>query len=267
MNQIKAAITSVVEPILTVLAPALEKIAALVSEIAYKVASFIAALTGQSVVLKATRVQTDYAASLDKTAKKAKEAKKQLSGLDKLNVINSEKEDDSGSGGKSPTMGWEKVPIDSKMADLAKKFKEFWDKFFAPIKAAWEKVKKYLDASWKYMKGQLGGLFKDIARDFCRVWTEPKTQRVFEYFFQSLGDIMNIIGTLAKKFREAWNYNDNGYRILKSIRDIAYEIAKHFHDITSYTRDWAERELNFKPAMSAIADVLEKGFCEEFVYS
>lgn len=255
INQIKAAITGMIEPLLSVIAPILEKISAIVSDIAYKVASFIAALTGQSAVYKATRNQIDYAKSLDKTAKSAKDAKKELSGLDKLNVINSEKDTGKEDAG---AMGWEKVPIDATMADWANKFKKFLEDLFGPIKRAWDRVKAYLESSWKYMCGQLKALLADVARDFWRVWNEFKTEEMFRYIFLAIGDIMNIIGTLAKKFREAWNYAENGYRILAAIRDIGYEIAKHFHDITSYTRDWAERELNFKPAMTAIADVLQK---------
>lgn len=254
MNMIKAALTSIVEPLLTVVAPLLEKISAVVSDIAYKVASFIAALTGQSAVYKAVRVQTDYAASLDKTAKNAKEAKKQLSGLDKLNVINSDKDNDSNKD-KSPTMGWEKVPIDSKMKDWAEKFKDFINRLLAPIKEAWNKMKEFVKASFKYMTGQLLALGKDVARDFWRVWEEPETEEIFEDIFKIVGDIFLIIGNIAKKLREAWNYADNGYRIFKAIRDIIGIIVDGIRQVADYMVVWSDR-LTFVPLFTAIADVL-----------
>lgn len=254
MNMIKAALTSVVEPLLTVVAPLLEKISAVVSDIAYKVASFIAALTGQTAVYKAVRVQTDYAASLDKTAKNAKEAKKQLSGLDKLNVINSDKDNDSNKD-KSPTMGWEKVPIDSKMKDWAEKFKDFINRLLAPIKEAWNKMKEFVKASFKYMVGQLLALGKDVARDFWRVWEEPETEEIFEDIFKIVGDIFLIIGNIAKKLREAWNYADNGYRIFKAIRDIIGIIVDGIRQVADYMVVWSDR-LTFIPLFTAIADVL-----------
>lgn len=256
INQIKAAITGMVEPLLSVIAPILEKISALVSDIAYKVASFIAALTGQSAVYKATRKQIDYAKSLDKTAKSAKEAKKELSGLDKLNVINSEK--DTGNDKEDAgAMGWEKVPIDAKMADWAKKFKDFLDRLLGPIKKAWEKMKGFVKSAWQYMCNELLKLGKDFARDFWRVWEEYATQKIFEDIFKILGDIFWIIGNIAKGVREAWNHNENGYRILAAIRDIIGIIVAGVRRIADYMVIWSEK-LTFVPLFDAIADVLQQ---------
>ena len=253
MNQIKAAITTIVEPIVHVLAPLLEKISALVSDIAYKVASFIAALTGQSMVFKATRNQIDYAESLDKTAKNAKKAKQELSGLDKLNVINSK--DDSGA--DAGAMGFEKVPIDPIMAEWAKKFKEFLDRLLKPIKAAWAKMKKFVVNSFKYMLRELLDLAKSVARDFWRVWEEPRTQEIFENLFKILGDIFLIIGNIARAFRIAWDANENGYRILSAIRDIIWIITNGLRECADYTVLWS-RKLSFVPLFTAIADVLQQ---------
>lgn len=251
MNQIKAAITTIIEPIIHVLAPILEKISALVSDIAYKVASFVAALSGQSMVFKATRKQIDYAESLDKTAKSAKKAKQELSGLDKLNVINSKDNDDD-----DMTMGFEKIPIDPIMADWAKKFKEFLDRLLAPIKAAWAKMKAFVVGAFKYMLKELIDLAKSVARDFWRVWEEPRTQEIFENLFKVLGDIFLIIGNIARALRIAWDTNDNGYRILSAIRDIIWIISKGLRECADYTVLWS-RKLSFVPLFNAIADVLE----------
>lgn len=253
-TMMKNAVASAVQPLAQLLAPILEKLSALFSELTYKVASFIATLTGQKTVFKAIRYQMDYAESLDKTAKNAKEARKELSGLDKLNVINS---DTNNAKSGTPAAMFEEVPIDATIADWAKKLKKFFDDLFAPIKQAWDRVKDYIKTSWNNMWDKIGALVKSVAEDFWRVWTEKKTEDVFAYILLSLGDIMNIIGTIASKIKEAWEYNDNGYRILSSIRDVAYSIAQHFHDITSYTRDWAEREINLKPVTSSIADLLQ----------
>lgn len=57
---------------------------------------FTAALSGQKVYKKATSIQEDYAKSLDKTSKSAKDAKRQLASFDELNVLSdkSTKKDD-----------------------------------------------------------------------------------------------------------------------------------------------------------------------------
>lgn len=256
MNQMKAAVTSVVQPLLNVLAPALEKIAAIVADIAYKVASFIAALTGQSFVFKATRQQVDYAKSLDKTAKAAKEANKELGKYDKLNVISQDKKgsgDDDGVG----AMGFEKVPIDSEMAKWADAFKKFLNRLLGPIKKAWEKMRDFVKKGWKYAFDELLKLGKSVARDFWRVWEEPETQKIFENIFKIIGDIGFIVGNLAKNFRIAWDTCDNGYRILKAIRDVILIISEGAVQIADYMVIWSEN-LSFIPLLTTLADVMEQ---------
>ena len=256
INQMKAAVTSVVQPLLNILAPALEKVAQLVADIAYKVASFMAALTGQSYVYKATRLQTDYAASLDKTAKSAKEATKELGKYDKLNVIHQDKDSGSDDGGVG-TMGFEKVPIDSTMADWAKKFKEFLDRLLGPIKKAWKKMRKFVIDAWKYMLNELLALGKSVAEAFWRVWEEPETQKIFENIFKILGDIFLIIGNIARALRIAWEHNDNGYRTLKAIRDIILIITDGIMRAADYTVEWS-KNLSFIPLFDTLADNLEQ---------
>lgn len=257
MNQMKAAVTSVVQPLLNVLAPALEKIAAVVADIAYKVASFIAALTGQSFVFKATRQQVDYAKSLDKTAKAAKEANKELGKYDKLNVISQEKKGSGADDGGVGAMGFEKVPVDSKMAKLADAFKKFLNRLLGPIKKAWDKMKDFVKKGWKYALDELLKLGKSVARDFWRVWEEPETQKIFENIFKIIGDIGFIVGNLAKNFRIAWDTCDNGYRILKAIRDIILIISEGAVQIADYMVIWSEN-LSFIPLLTTLADVMEQ---------
>ena len=257
MNQMKAAVTSVVQPLLNVLAPALERVAAIVADIAYKVASFIAALTGQSFVFKATRQQVDYAKSLDKTAKAAKEANKELGKYDKLNVIQQNKDNGGKDDGGVGAMGFEKVPIDSTMAKWAEKFKKFLDRLLGPIKKAWEKMKDFVKKGWKYAFDELLKLGKSVARDFWRVWEEPETQKIFENIFKVIGDIGFIVGNLAKNFRIAWDTCENGYRILKAIRDIILIISEGAVQIADYMVIWSEN-LSFIPLLTTLADTMEQ---------
>ena len=256
MNQMKAAVTSVVQPLLNVLAPALERVAAIVADIAYKVASFIAALTGQSFVFKATRQQVDYAKSLDKTAKAAKEANKELGEYDKLKVISQDKKG-SGDDGGVGAMGFEKVPIDSEMAKWADAFKKFLNRLLGPIKKAWEKMRDFVKKGWKYAFDELLKLGKSVARDFWRVWEEPETQKIFENIFKIIGDIGFIVGNLAKNFRIAWDTCDNGYRILKAIRDVILIISEGAVQIADYMVIWSEN-LSFIPLLTTLADVMEQ---------
>lgn len=246
--QMKNAIAAAVEPMLNILAPALAQIAELVSDIAVKIASFIATLTGNTTyVYKAVRAQVDYAESLNET-------KKQLSGLDKLNVINSDK---GNKGMPDPSEMFEKVPIDAEAAEMANKLKETIDKLIKPIKDAWDNLKDFVIDSWKYAFEQIKDLWSSIARDFWRVWEEEATQKIFENMFHILGDIGLIIGNIAKNLKIAWDINENGYRILKSIRDIILEISNDLVDLFDYMVTWSDK-LSFVPLFNELANVLEK---------
>ena len=112
-----APILNVVVPILTIL---ISKLASAINLIG----QFFAALTGASSYTKAITQQQDYAASLDKTAGAAKEAKRQLAGFDEMNVLS----DSSGGGGGGAGAGagatFEDVPIDSGVAGVVDRIKE-----------------------------------------------------------------------------------------------------------------------------------------------
>lgn len=245
--QMKNAVAAAVEPMLNVLAPALAQIAELVSDIAVKVASFVATLTGSTTyVYKAVRAQVDYAESLSET-------KKQLSGLDKLNVINSDSKDD---GMPDASEMFEKVPIDAEAAKMAEAFKDAMERLFDPIKKAWEEMSEFVIDSWEYAFEQIKDLWASIARDFWRVWEEEATQQIFENIFKIVGDIGLIVGNLARNLKTAWDINENGYRILAAIRDIILEISNDLVDLFDYMVGWSDK-LSFIQLFNDLANVLE----------
>ena len=130
LTQLKNAFATAFSPILTAIAPALNYLINLLSAAATAVAHLIAALTGKSTFVKATKVQQDYAASLEGTAGAADEAEGALAGFDKLNVLSQSQGASGGGGGAevSPGEMFETVPVDNSLTraiDAAKtKLKE-----------------------------------------------------------------------------------------------------------------------------------------------
>ena len=130
LTQLKNAFATAFSPILTAIAPALNYLINLLSAAATAVAHLIATLTGKSTFVKATKVQQDYAASLEGTAGAADEAEGALAGFDKLNVLSQSQGDSGGGGGSevSPGEMFETVPVDNSLTraiDAAKtKLKE-----------------------------------------------------------------------------------------------------------------------------------------------
>lgn len=139
LMQLRNAFTAAFEPILSVVAPYLATFISWLAKAINMLGQFIAALTGKGYAVQAKKVQMDYAKSLQKTAGGAGKAAKALKemqdytlGFDELHIIDTKQNDGGGSGGGGgggagdllPTDMFETVEIDSKIQDLAKRFKE-----------------------------------------------------------------------------------------------------------------------------------------------
>ena len=126
LTQLKNAFATAFSPILTVVAPALNYLIGLLTSAATAVAQLISALTGKNSFVKATKVQQDYAASLEKTGGAAKEAEGALAAFDKLDVA----QDNSGGGGSggelSPEEMFETVPVDNSLTQAIDMIKQKW---------------------------------------------------------------------------------------------------------------------------------------------
>lgn len=125
-NLLGASLVTAVTPIINFITPALVKLMDMLSEVAFKVQEFFAVLTGQKTVISATKVNADYASSLDKTSKSAKNANKQLAKYDNLLVITKNKDNDD----STPSASFNTVNVDpsSAVSEFAEKLKEAWRK-------------------------------------------------------------------------------------------------------------------------------------------
>ena len=139
LMQLRNAFAAAFEPILSVVAPYLSTFISWLARAINMLGQFIAALTGKGYAVQAKKVQMDYAKSLQKTAGGAGKAAKALKemqdytlGFDELHIIDTKQNDSGGAGGGGgagagdllPTDMFETVEIDSKIQDLAKRFKE-----------------------------------------------------------------------------------------------------------------------------------------------
>lgn len=257
MTRLKNSLATAFAPILNVVAPILSRFIDLISEAATKVGMFFAALTGQTTFEKAIKVQQDYRESLEGTAEAGKEAAKEqdkyLSGLDEIRRWESNKDEDEEDELKPEDM-FTTVPVENSMVELADKVKDVFKKLFAPLKEAWNREGKFVMDSWKYALKEVWKLAKDIGRDFLKVWNQEATIVMLADMLHILGDIGLIVGNLAGKFREAWNYNNTGLHILENIRDIFAVIIHNIREAADYTVEWT-KTLDFRPLLTSIENV------------
>ena len=122
----KNSIGVAIAPLVNVLAPILVDLLDKFTALANKAGEFFAVLTGQKTVTKATKIQKDYAKSLDDTSKSADKASDALGAYDKLQVISSN--DTANNSGSSDT-GFETVYTDptNAIGDFANKIKAAWN--------------------------------------------------------------------------------------------------------------------------------------------
>ena len=128
LTQLKNAFATAFAPILTAIAPALNYLINLLTAAATAVAQLIAVLTGKDTFVKATKVQQNYAESLENTAGAADEAEGSLASFDKLNVMQEQNGGGSGGGGNalSPDEMFETVPVDNSLTKAIDAVKEKW---------------------------------------------------------------------------------------------------------------------------------------------
>lgn len=138
LTQLKNSFAAAFAPVLSVVGPILSKLISWITTATNALAHFFAALTGQSKVVVAKKVNQDFAGSLedagnaaDDANEKAKAYQKTLMGFDQINKLdaptNSSSGGSGGTGGDlSPGDMFETVEIDSKWANWADRMKEAW---------------------------------------------------------------------------------------------------------------------------------------------
>ena len=166
---LKNSMGAMMVPLINSLAPAISKIIDLINIAIQKITMFISALTGKKTYLQASKVNKNFADSLDKTGKSAKDAKKALDGylgsFDELNNVSSKNDTDSGAGG-ADTGSFKETPIDQGILDLIEKLKKMWElgDFTELGREIGEKLRDFLESiPWKKIQDTAEKLGKSLA--------------------------------------------------------------------------------------------------------
>ena len=197
LMRLRNAFAAAFEPILSVVAPYLATFISWLAKAINMLGQFIAALTGKGYAVQAKKVQMDYAKSLQKTAGGAGKAAKALKemqdytlGFDELHIIDTKQNDSGGAGGGGaggagdllPADMFETVEIDSKIQDLAKRFKELLP-LITSIAAGL--------AAWKIAMG----LFKQLA-ELKKKLQELQVLSKLNVAMNGLGTVLANVGLI-----------------------------------------------------------------------
>lgn len=260
LTQLQNSLATAFAPILSVVAPILTAFMNMLSKAITYIGMFIAALTGQKSFTRAKAVQEDYAASLNKTSgsankaakatknnanatKKAnKEIQTYLSGLDEVRQYQKEKDNDTpssstpsagggggGGGYTGPSIGdmFETVPIESSIADIAKKIKglikkEDWEGLGAYIASGINKgLQKIYDAiNWN----NVGPKITYFVNAFTRTFNSLVDHIDWDLMGRTVGAGINTIVNTLNLLIEGINWKNLGSKIATGINGLFNEV-------------------------------------------
>lgn len=159
---LKNALATAFAPILNVVSPILTAFIEQLISATNTIGMLIARLTGQSTFIKATAVQKNYAASLDKTTQSAK---RQTLAIDELNQ-SVDNTSSGGGGGSDVGSMFEEVPITGGIKNLADEIKKAWldSDFYDFGKGIADKINLSLQSiDWETIRGTASKLGTSLA--------------------------------------------------------------------------------------------------------
>ena len=193
-------------PILNVVTPILDTFITYLIDAANAVAQFFSALTGSPTWTKATKVQKDYAGSLNNTASAAAAAKKELYGFDEITKQSDDSSSgSSGAGGSIGSMfGTEEVS--NQFSNFAQMVKDAWkDADFSEIgEIVGTKIRDGLDSiNWDAIQETCNKIAKSIAT-FINGFIG--TEGLAESIGSTIGNAINTGVGMAHTFFSTTNF-------------------------------------------------------------
>lgn len=245
MSQLQSGFTYVKNSIAAMLLPALQSILPVINKIIQAVAglfnmlgALFAKFRGDSTFTKAVYVQQDYAKSLNKSNKAAKDLKGTLAGFDQINLIQQQK-DSGGTGGADTSGMFKETSVESMLpTDVSK----WMDKLKAAIKAGdWKGVGTVIAQGLNTAVSQLNG------------WIDKLRPKILK----TVQDIVEAVNGFIENFnfRKLGNTLANGFNlamkvVAKWLKGIKWsDLGKGIGDfINGFVEDWDA---------TATADVIE----------
>lgn len=245
MSQLQSGFTYVKNSIAAMLLPALQSILPVINKIIQAVAglfnmlgALFAKFRGDSTFTKVVYVQQDYAKSLNKSNKAAKDLKGTLAGFDQINLIQQQK-DSGGTGGADTSGMFKETSVESMLpTDVSK----WMDKLKAAIKAGdWKGVGTVIAQGLNTAVSQLNG------------WIDKLRPKILK----TVQDIVEAVNGFIENFnfRKLGNTLANGFNlamkvVAKWLKGIKWsDLGKGIGDfINGFVEDWDA---------AATADVIE----------
>ena len=239
LQQLKNSLATAFSPILNTITPALSTLINYLVQACNVVGQFFAALTGQKTYTTASKVQKDYAASLDKTgdsaANAADKVKKSLMGFDEINKLDDDSKSSSGGSSGSDGGSFEENEVTNKYANFAQMIKDAWaNADFTEIgKIAGQKLNAALEnIPWDDIKKTCNKIAKSVAT-FLNGFMEGTDWRlVGKTIAEGINTAVGTASTFVTNFDWSKLGKSVGETIDSTIKNIDWSmLGKTFSDI------------------------------------
>ncbi len=248
LNQVKVNLLTAFYPIYTAILPAINALMSALAMLTGQFASLIAGIfgttyqaakQGASGLYENVQAMNDTGSAAGDAKKKVDKLQRSLMGFDEINKIGLQDDTDSSSGGsgKAPSVDFGKATGNYDTPAWMKNIQNVMKDFFKPFQDAWKNQGQNVMSAWKYALGEVSGLASSIGKSFMEVWTNGTGQKFIENLLILLADVLNIIGDIAKAFKNAWNDDGRGTAFIQSIFDMLNRTLELLHSIAGAFRD------------------------------
>ncbi|MCM2138898.1 transglycosylase SLT domain-containing protein [Vagococcus fluvialis] len=261
LNQIKVNLLTAFYPIYTFVLPAINALMRALTVVTGQIAHFTASLFGTTYTAAKAGAQglyqniqamNDNGNAADKNREKVKKLQRSLMGFDEINRIGLDDKDDDKLDDKNSGINFN-TPIPA-MPDWINKANSVLRDFFKPFQDSWAKHGQTVIKAWKYALGEIIGLAQSIGKSFMDVWTNGTGEQFISNILILVANLLGLVGDVAKAFKNAWDENERGTKLIQSLFDmwnaflgLTNEIVKSFRDA------WTENKLG----KSILGNILE----------
>lgn len=242
LNQIKVNLLTAFYPIYTAILPAINALMSVVAKATGILASFIATLFGTTYsaakqgaqgLYQNIQAMNDSGNAADKNKEKIKKLQRSLMGFDEINKIGLDEPEDE----KTSNIDFNTPNFD--VPSWASGANKLLTDFFKPFQDSWAKHGKRVTNAWKYALREVGGLVKAVGSSFMEVWTNGSGERFISNLLLLLANVLNIVGDIAKAFKDAWNDGGRGTALIQAIFDMWNNVLELINEVgESFRNVW-----------------------------
>lgn len=217
----------------------------------------ILALLG-AVIRQFTKLNIFAKKTATSTGATSKNMQNTLASFDKIDVL---QKNDGGGGGDGAVEPFDMESLMTKYEDLAKKIKEIFETIFDPVKKAWENKGEGVINSIKSSFESLKGLGEAVGGSIFEVWTNGTGQTTIETILDIFRNIFGIVGKIADAWKNAWNNDNNGTKIIQNVWDALNDVLGIIETITGVLEKVYQSEgyQQFANAIVKAGEVISQG--------